>query len=218
MRGNRAVQPGRYTSAPDAEEVTVFLIGMRFNRWWKLRSWWPVFSAMPGMLRQLASDPSSGLLSYQLWLGRTTILLSYWRSADHVGRFARDPDLAHLPAWRSFNAAVGGRGDVGVWHETYVTRPGAREVVYVNMPPFGLGAAVGTGPIGSGTATAVQRMRAGGTGTSGSAGTLNGAGPSDGAGLSDGAGPPAVPHRPAPASHRNPWTPAGRNAAATRRS
>lgn len=160
-RQDRAVQRGRYTAAPSAEPVTVFLIGMRFNRWWKVRSWLPVFTAMPGMIRQLAGDPSSGLLGYQLWLGRTIILLSYWRRADDVVRFARDPDLAHLPAWRFFNATAGGGGDVGVWHETYVGQPGMREVIYVNMPPFGLGKAVGTERVGKGSATAVQRMRGG---------------------------------------------------------
>ena len=46
-----------------------------------------------------------------------------------------------LPAWQAFNRAVGSNGDVGIWHETYVVRPGAYETVYNNMPPWGLGAA-----------------------------------------------------------------------------
>ena len=32
-------------------------------------------------------------------------------------------------------------GDVGIWHETYLVRPGAYEAFYNNMPPYGLGAA-----------------------------------------------------------------------------
>jgi hypothetical protein len=31
-------------------------------------------------------------------------------------------------------------GAVGIWHETYVLRPGNYEAVYVNMPPKGLAA------------------------------------------------------------------------------
>jgi hypothetical protein len=46
-----------------------------------------------------------------------------------------------LPAWQAFQRAVGTNGDVGIWHETYVVRGGAYENVFVNMPPYGLGAA-----------------------------------------------------------------------------
>jgi hypothetical protein len=34
-----------------------------------------------------------------------------------------------------------GRGDVGIWHETYVIQPGNYEAVYSGMPPYGLGKA-----------------------------------------------------------------------------
>ncbi len=37
-------------------EVTVFLIGMRINSFVRVRGWWPVFRAMPAMLRELAAD------------------------------------------------------------------------------------------------------------------------------------------------------------------
>lgn len=85
------VFPGRYTN--DAQgEVTVFLIGMRFNQWWR----------------------------YVKSLG------------DH-------------PA-------------VGIWHETYVSAPGTRESIYVNMPEFGLAGATEHVPVGHGKRTAKQRM------------------------------------------------------------
>lgn len=45
-------------------------------------------------------------------------VVQYWRSFEHLERFARNPELAHLPAWKRFNRAVGGSGDVGIWHET----------------------------------------------------------------------------------------------------
>lgn len=154
-------QQGRDTAVPTDEPVTVFLIGMRINRWWKVRSWWPVITAMPAMIKHLATDKDSGFLAGQNWFGRTTILLSYWRSADDLVRFARDPDLMHLPAWRAYNAAAGSNGDVGVWHETYRVAAGDRETIYLNMPPFGFGKAVGTEPVGNGTATATQRMARG---------------------------------------------------------
>ncbi len=156
-----AINPGRWTATPvpTDEPVTVFLIGMRVNRWWKPWQWSRTGMAMGRMLTHLAKNPESGLLSFHSWFGRTTMLLSYWQSQEHLVRFARDPDLAHLPAWRTFNKAVGGGGDVGVWHETYQIKPSPHEVVYVNMPAFGLGRALGVEQLGTGTSTATQRWK-----------------------------------------------------------
>jgi len=33
----------------------------------------------------------------------------------------------------------GSRGDVGIWHETYLVKAGQYEAVYSGMPPYGLG-------------------------------------------------------------------------------
>ncbi|MEO6577136.1 MAG: DUF4188 domain-containing protein, partial [Polyangiaceae bacterium] len=63
---------------------------------------------------------------------------SYWRSEAHLLAYAKSRTAKHLPAWRAFNKAVGTNGDVGIWHETYKSRPGDFENVYVNMPSFGL--------------------------------------------------------------------------------
>jgi hypothetical protein len=117
----------------------VFLIGMRVNRWWKVLRWLRVALAMPRMIRELTQHPELGYLGAEQWFGRTTIMLSYWRSTDHLMAYAKKRDAEHLPAWRSFNRLVGTNGDVGIWHETYRVRPGDYENVYVNMRPFGLG-------------------------------------------------------------------------------
>jgi hypothetical protein len=127
----------RMTSALDGE-VVVFLIGMRINRWWKVHQWARTAAAMPRMLRELEAHPELGFLGGESWFGRTTIMVSYWRSTEHLLGYAKMRDAEHLPAWRTFNKRVGTRGDVGVWHETYRVGPGQHESVYVNMPPFGL--------------------------------------------------------------------------------
>lgn len=119
-------------------EVVVFLIGMRFNKPWKIHKWLPVLIAMPKMLRELEQKPELGFLGYHLWFGGTTIALQYWRSLDQLYAYAKNRDAAHLPAWAAFNRAIGKSGDVGVWHETYRTREGDYETIYVNMPSFGL--------------------------------------------------------------------------------
>ena len=117
----------------------VFLIGMRINSLWKVHKWWTVTQAMPRMLRELEAQPQSGMLGGEMWFGRTTIMVQYWRTIDQLIAYAKDKQAAHLPAWRAFNQTVGTNGDVGIWHETYAVSPGTYENIYVNMPAFGLG-------------------------------------------------------------------------------
>jgi len=141
--------------------LVVFLIGMRINKPWKVHKWWPVAQAMPRMLAELQARPELGMLSGEMWFGRTTILGQYWRTVEQLLSYAKDRDAMHLPAWKAFNQSVGSSGDVGVWHETYAVPAGGYENIYVNMPPFGLGKAgtltPATGPIQS----AEGRLRAG---------------------------------------------------------
>jgi len=120
------------------DEVVVFLIGMRINRLWKVHQWLPVVRAMPRMLRELAADPDSGLLGFHQWIGNPTIAVQYWRSFEHLERYAKDSARSHRPAWAAYNRAVAGNGDVGIWHETYRIRAGDFECIYNNMPAFGL--------------------------------------------------------------------------------
>jgi hypothetical protein len=127
-------------------EVVVFLIGMRINKLWKIHKWLPVVLAMPRMLRELEQKPELGLMGYHNWFGRTIIVVQYWRSVDQLMAYAKNRNSAHLPAWAAFNRAVGKSGDVGIWHETYRTRPGDYETIYANMPPFGLGKATKSVP------------------------------------------------------------------------
>ena len=133
----------RVTHNASTEPVVVFLIGMRVNRWWKVHQWLRTALAMPRMLRELGEHPELGLLGGESWFGRTTILVSYWKSVDHLFAYAKMRNADHLPAWRAFNKHIGTNGDVGIWHETYIVEPGASESVYVNMPEFGLGKVMG---------------------------------------------------------------------------
>ena len=118
-------------------EFVVFIIGMRVNKPWKVHKWWPVFTAMPRMLKELSNDRDSGFLGYEQSL---TMLVQYWRSFEQLEAYARNRDMAHWPAWVAFNKKVGAsRGDVGIWHETYRVAPGQYEAIYSGMPAFGLG-------------------------------------------------------------------------------
>ena len=151
-----AIHPGRFSASIDGDFV-VFLIGMRVNRPLKVRKWLPVFIAMPRMVRELERDPSSGFLGATYAFGTAgPFLVQYWRSFEELEAFARDPGQRHLPTWKRFNQAIGGSGEVGIWHETYRVRAGEYETIYGNMPRIGLGAVGEHGPLGS-TSTAAQR-------------------------------------------------------------
>ena len=126
-------------TAPQEDDVVVFLIGMRVNNWFAIHRKLPVFLAMPKMLTELHVDRSLGFRSYQMWLARTVILVQYWESADKLMAYAKAKDSEHLPAWRAFNRAATKSDAVGIWHETYLVDKGRSENVYVNMPPFGFG-------------------------------------------------------------------------------
>lgn len=152
------VFPGRFTASPASGTVTVFLIGMRANHWWKPGRTLRTAAAMPRMLNYLAKHPESGLLGYHQWLGRTTILLSYWQSPEHLQRFAADRNAPHLAPWRDFMKNSTGTRDVGIWHETYQVAAGQLETVYNDMPAFGLAAATRHVAVGPGTSTARQRL------------------------------------------------------------
>lgn len=141
------IHPGRYT-ADMPDDFVVFVIGMRFNRPWKIHKWLPVATAMPRMLKALDRHPELGCLGYQQWFGRTTALISYWKDFDSLDGFARDRTLPHLEPWRRFNRVVRESGDVGIWHETYRIRAGEYEAIYGNMPIFGLAAATNHVPVG----------------------------------------------------------------------
>ncbi len=145
-----AVNPNRVTARIEGDFV-VFLIGMRINRPWKIHKWWPVFRAMPKMIRELERRPDSGFLGH---IFGPTVIVQYWRSFEHLEAYARDHDRLHWPAWVDFNRRVGrSRGDVGIWHETYQVRAGEYECVYSGMPLFGLArasaAVAAAGPLDS---------------------------------------------------------------------
>jgi len=132
------VTPQRMAAQIEGDFV-VFLIGMRINKPWKLHKWLPVFFAMPRMLKELRARPESGFLGA---IFAPKVMVQYWRSFEHLEAYARSKDGEHWPAWMAFNKRSGdSRGDVGIWHETYLVSAGRYEAVYSGMPPFGLGQA-----------------------------------------------------------------------------
>ena len=152
------IHNGRHTARLDGDFV-VFLIGMRINRLLALRRWVPVARAMGPMVEHLMQHRELGLLHAETFVQwRGVGLVQYWRSFEQLERFARDPALLHVPAWRAFNQAVGGDGSVGIWHETYRVRAGEYECIYGNMPRRGLALAGEHLPVAGARETARGRL------------------------------------------------------------
>lgn len=130
------IEPGRKT-VDNSEDLVVFLIGARINKWWLLPLALPILASMPRMLAELKKNPELGLLGVQnLGLGG---MVQYWRSLEHLNRYANDRAREHKPVWVRFMRKLFKNAASGVWHETYFVRGGDYESVYSNMPRFGLG-------------------------------------------------------------------------------
>lgn len=154
------INPGRFTHQHDGD-LTVFVIGMRVNHWWRVRAWWPAFMAMGPMIGELSKDPDSGFLGARYLLGPGgPTLVQYWASTDHLYAYASDRTAKHRPAWSAFNArARRYPGAVGVWHETY--QVAAAESMYVDMPTMGLAQATSAVEVTAATHTAAKRLEQG---------------------------------------------------------
>jgi hypothetical protein len=142
-------------------EFAVVVVGIRLNRWWRLDHWLWARRAMSALMRELASDPASGLLGSTTWSGwRFVTIQQYWRSFEDLVRWSRIPKGAHRNVWTEYTRRLAESGAVGIWHETYVVGPGCYETVYTNMPPTGLGRIAAPEAAIKRLGTAVGRMRA----------------------------------------------------------
>lgn len=135
---------------------------MRVHRWWKVGKWLPLFFAMNNMLKELQNTPrdETGFLGH--WVPGSGAVVQYWRSFEHLERYASSDKYAHRPAWTAFYARMkGAAGDVGLWHETYLVRAGDYETLYVDMPPHGLASASSDRPVTGRNDRASQRLGGG---------------------------------------------------------
>ena len=155
-----SINKGRFTADAGADGKVLFLIGMRINRLWQVWRWFPVFTAMPRMLIELAKNPELGLVGKPRTFrsGRVILVWQYWESFEKLAAYAKANDRAHLPAWRAFNRRVRDNGSVGIYHETIVLSDATVETVYGNMPEFGLAAVTGLVPAGRRGQSAALRM------------------------------------------------------------
>ena len=141
-------------------DFVVFLIGMRINNLWKPHKWLPSLRTMPKILKELEAAPAEHGFLGSMNLGLLS-LVQYWRSFDHLEAYARGRDKQHWPAWLEFNRLMkDSRGDVGIWHETYLIRAGEYENIYSGMPLMGLAKAARLANVSGDAETARGRLGA----------------------------------------------------------
>lgn len=156
-----SVFSGRYTAMLEGDFV-LFLIGARIPLRHLSKAKW-VGQAFGDMMKVLYQHPEKGFLggeNFSRFFPITSINVMYWRSYEHLEQFSRDKSDPHFEAWRRFNKEIGEDGTIGIWHETYQIKAGGYEVVYGNMPRFGLGLAGNHIPITGKLNTGRNRMDA----------------------------------------------------------
>ena len=151
------INEGRYT-AVQQDNITVFLIGMRINKWYKVNKWLPVFLAMPTMMKELSQNPALGCLNTEMFFrSRMNILIQYWDSVENLQAYSKMPK--HLKSWKKFLKLVKDNDAVAFYHETYNVENGQSESVYINMPNFGLGKVYGVEAVSNHTQSANKRLQ-----------------------------------------------------------
>ena len=137
----KSIYSGRFT-IDNKEDIVVFIIGMRINKRLSIHKWGPVFTAMPGMIKELYTNKEElGFLSMESYFGlKTSAMIQYWRSVEDLLAYAKHDK--HMEAWKRFNQRVGNNDAVGIYHETYQIYKGNYESIYANMPHYGLGKAM----------------------------------------------------------------------------
>ena len=85
------VSKERLTAVAEGDFV-LFLIGMRINNWFAIRRWWPVFAAMPKMLKELHINRDLGFSAAD--------------RAESVGNSPREPVLAFVKRMKSTHPSL----------------------------------------------------------------------------------------------------------------
>lgn len=139
-----------FGSRPAASPIVVLHLGVRLNH--------PLGPLAPGAaeatkhfiacsveLARRASD--FGCVGQTTWRAaerasnNTLMTVFYFRDVAGLHAFAHD--AVHRAAWDWIGrfARETGHSHIGIFHETFVSAPGAYETIYHNMPPLLLGAA-----------------------------------------------------------------------------
>jgi hypothetical protein len=119
------------------EELALIRIGL-IGRSWRGRLF--VARLARQVERHLAASKPPGLLSSERFaMGRGHVgWWQYWDGFDRLEAWARQ--TPHSEWWRTALDRIRRRDDVGLYHETFLVRPGDLESLAINAPGVGLSA------------------------------------------------------------------------------
>lgn len=140
----------RFGNRAAAQPLVVFHLGARINHPLGLlapgaRELGDHFQAMVESLNERREE--YGMLSITNWRGQerhtnnVIMIIAYFRSVDDLNRFAHDE--VHRKGWDWYHRFVRETGyrHLGLFHETFVSRAGDYETIYVDVAPTLLGEA-----------------------------------------------------------------------------
>lgn len=164
--GAADIRKGSMTDTMEGE-FCVFILGARSNMAMKLDLGFKTvgdrFDAIMKELERLPADcgylGGDHYITTNVQRGSNITAITYWRSYEHLMRYTHDRNLAHVAAMKAVVDTVYKSPQIGIWHETYVIKPGQHESIYMNCPPIGLGAAAGLAPATGPLKMASGRMR-----------------------------------------------------------
>jgi hypothetical protein len=122
-------------------DFVVFHIGARPNNGIDAFFKW-MGDAMDAMTRELEAEQPLGYLGGESYVGlasQGTTMIQYWRSMEHLNKWARNPKNKHASAWAKLMAKGRETNAYGFWHETFEVKANNYECIYVNCPPLLLG-------------------------------------------------------------------------------
>ncbi|MFG3051489.1 DUF4188 domain-containing protein [Kitasatospora sp. NPDC048239] len=151
------IRNGRF-SVDNKQDITLFVFGIRVNRFRAVGRWLPVLRAMKPMIRELTEDADSGLLGYRTYLQspRELMVMQYWRSTKELLDYSQG--ATHRQAWTDFYRLATAGAAVGIWHELYAVPAGRYSAIYGIVPELGLAEFADLKPVGRRNATTVARL------------------------------------------------------------
>ncbi|KAI8800621.1 hypothetical protein BJ742DRAFT_841031 [Cladochytrium replicatum] len=139
----KTIRRGRFAATIKGDFV-VFLIGIRPNAALPLSSnFAKAGEAFTAILKELNDNPELGCLGIEQYVGDSeggSLIMSvqYWRSAEHLARYAASRSSEHHSPWLWLMKLGRESPELGFWHETFIVREGDYESISVNCPPFHL--------------------------------------------------------------------------------
>lgn len=146
---DKLVRRGRW-AAQYPDDLCVFLIGARYNGPSKVdKEFGWMGQAMGDIVKDLQQNAEeTGYLGHESAVttekdGSDTLLVVYFKSFDHLTRYARSRSNAHAGPWTKLLGLGRRDPNYGFWHESYKIHKGETDAIYINCPPLGLGNCIG---------------------------------------------------------------------------